>query len=452
MLTLLVGVLAAGAPAAETPAPRALPFSVQTSRLPNGLTVSRVPHPSPGLVAYFTVLRVGSRNEVEPNHTGFAHFFEHMMFKGTATHPEGVREEFIAQNGFDDNAFTTQDVTVYHSYGPSAALEQLITLEADRFRNLEYAEPVFQTEANAVLGEYHKSAARPDLRLRETVLSTAFTRHTYRHTTLGYYADIQRMPGYFEYSKRFFERWYRPENTLLFVVGDFDDAKLMGWIEQHYGPWRPGATKLQPRAEPAQRTRRKAEVKWDGPTLPKHVVAWHTPASRLDTLDAAIQALLVEYLVGATSPLHKELVLERQLVEGIGTWFSEHRDPFLFSIVATLREEGHRAAVLQAVERELAALRGGKIDPARLDAIQRNARYGALMNLESPKDVGFAVAVAAGIYGDPEAAEKALANLQRVTAEHLVAFARRHLVDPNRTDVTLTRAAALAQPKKEARR
>src|SRR5688500_16006454 len=99
-----------GQPAASRTKP--LPFSLTTSKLPNGLTVVRVPFPSSGLVAFYTVVRVGSRNEVEQGHTGFAHFFEHMMFKGTPTRPEGVREKVMAQRGFNDNAYTTDDFTV----------------------------------------------------------------------------------------------------------------------------------------------------------------------------------------------------------------------------------------------------------------------------------------------------------------------------------------------------
>ncbi len=122
------------------------------------LSVTRVAFNSPGLVAYYSVVRVGSRNEVEPGHTGFAHFFEHVMFKGTKSWPEGTRDGLLGKPGFAENAFTSDDVTVYHLDGPSSALPKLIELEADRFRNLEYNESTFQTEAKAVLGGYHKNA------------------------------------------------------------------------------------------------------------------------------------------------------------------------------------------------------------------------------------------------------------------------------------------------------
>src|SRR5439155_11623038 len=136
---------------------------IKTTVLPNGLTVVRVPQNSPGIIAYYTVMRVGSRNEVEPEHTGFAHFFEHVMFKGTKKFPEGTREALLGKLGYSENAFTSDDITVYHLSGPSAPIEQLMAAESDRFKNLDYSEATFQTEAKAVLGEYHKNDAHPEL-------------------------------------------------------------------------------------------------------------------------------------------------------------------------------------------------------------------------------------------------------------------------------------------------
>src|ERR671916_641167 len=127
LLPLLLLLLGPALPAAaQSGASTAFPYTLKTDRLPNGLTVVRVPYPSQGIIAYVTLVRVGSRNEVEPGKTGFAHFFEHMMFKGTKNNPEGTRERVMGTFGYDDNAFTADDVTVYYSYGPSAGLPQLI--------------------------------------------------------------------------------------------------------------------------------------------------------------------------------------------------------------------------------------------------------------------------------------------------------------------------------------
>src|SRR4051812_8865543 len=230
-LLALCGVVSAA------PAKPLFPYPYKTTVLKNGLSVTRVPFNAPEQVAYYSVVRVGSRNEVEKGHTGFAHFFEHVMFKGTKNWPEGTRDALLGKLGFSENAFTSDDVTVYHVTGPTSGLRQLIDVESDRFMNLDYSEATFQTEAKAVLGEYHKNAANPGLKIEETVLATAFTKHPYQHTTLGFYEDIQAMPSRYEYSKEFFKRWYTPDNTMLFIVGDFDDAKLMADIEKAYGGW-----------------------------------------------------------------------------------------------------------------------------------------------------------------------------------------------------------------------
>jgi len=440
LLPLLLLLLTAALPAAAQPREDAFPYELKTERLPNGLTVVRVPFRSPGLVAYYTVVRVGSRNEVEPGKTGFAHFFEHMMFKGTKKHPEGEREQIIATYGFDDNAFTTDDFTVYHSYGPTAGLEALIELEADRFRNLEYAEPSFRTEALAVLGEYHKSEVRPELKMEERLMGAAFQKHTYRHTTIGFHEDIQAMPEAYAYSRSFFERWYTPDNCLLFIVGDFDDEAVMKRVREHYGPWDRKAAQLTIPAEPPQKEKRSAHIDWPSSTLPRHVLAWKSPAASLTTPSAAIQSILAAYLVGPTSPLFKELVLEKQLAETIASDFYPHRDPHLLTLAATLKSEEHRATVDAALTRAVRELASGKVDAARVKAIQSNIRYGLLMNLEAPDDLGVQLAWYAGIFGTPDSLSRHLQSISRVQPEQLVAFAKTYLLDTHLTVLTLAPA------------
>src|SRR6266404_4898585 len=172
MLPLLAALAAAAAPAAPAAdTARAFPFPVEVHSLPNGLRVVFIQYDAPGLVAYYTLMRVGSRTEVEKGRSGYAHFIEY---------------------------------------------------EADRFQNLYYDEPAFRTEAGAILGEYTKSASNPEQKMFEKLVETAFTRHTYGHTVIGYLKDIQNMPSGFEYSRQFFRRYYTPDNTTIFVAGDFD--------------------------------------------------------------------------------------------------------------------------------------------------------------------------------------------------------------------------------------
>ena len=441
-LPLLLLLLGAALPAVaqQAPASAFFPYPMKVDRLPNGLTVVRVPFNSPGLIAYQTVVRVGSRNEVEPGKTGFAHFFEHMMFKGTKNFPEGEREKVISTYGYDDNAFTADDITVYHSYGPTAGLQKLVEIEADRFRNLEYSEPSFQTEALAVLGEYHKNAAQPYLKIEEEMARTVFSKHTYGHTTLGYYDDIKAMPQAYQYSRTFFERWYTPDNVLLIVVGDFNDDAFMQAVRTHYGPWDRKSASVTVPTEPPQTKERSVHIDWPQSTQPRHIHAWRSPAARLDTSDAALQTVLSDYLVGPTSPLYKELVLDKQLAQQLYGDYSIHRDPHLFGLVAVLQDEGHRGPVRSAFDAAVKELASGKVDAARVEAIKSNTRYGLLMEMETAKSVATTLSWYAGVYGTPDALARHYQKASEVKPADLVAFARKYLTNPNRTVLTLSSA------------
>jgi zinc protease len=437
LLFSLTGLAAAAAPPAPSKS-TVFPYPIHVDTLPNGLTVARVPFPSTGLVAFYTVVRVGSRNEIEPGHSGFAHFFEHVMFKGTPRYPTGKREALLGKLGFNDNAFTSDDVTVYHSYGPSASLDLLIDIESDRFQNLAYPEATFQTEAKAVLGEYHKNAAFPDLKIEEKLHATAFTKHPYQHTTLGFYDDIKAMPDKYKYSLEFFKRWYRPENVSLFIVGDFDDAKVMEQVRSHYGAWKSAPIQVDIPAEPPQRSTRSVHIDWPSATLPRHVLAWHTPASTTRTNSTAVQTVLGAYLTGPTSPLFKDLVLKRQLAESISADTTPHRDPSLFVIDVKLKEERNRAEVKKALDKAIKELVSGKVDAKRLADIKSHMVYSAPMEMETADDVAEQLAWYAGIMGDTDALLKTYDEIAKVTPAQIVEFVKKYFPVANRTTLTLT--------------
>ena len=123
-----------------TSAEKVFPYRCRKETLPNGLRVLMIPMPSPGLVSYQSVVRTGSRDEVEPGHSGFAHFFEHMMFRGTKKHPGPVYDRIVTSLGAQANAYTTDDFTVFHLTFAKEDLEKVIEIESDRFQNLNYGE------------------------------------------------------------------------------------------------------------------------------------------------------------------------------------------------------------------------------------------------------------------------------------------------------------------------
>ena len=243
-------------------------YPIEKTVLDNGLTVMSVPFDSPGIIAYYTIVRTGSRNEVEKGLSGFAHFFEHMMFRGTDAYPQEKYNDVLKSLGADSNAYTNDDWTCYHMTIPATALATAVEIEADRFQNLKYDEPSFQKEARAVLGEYNKSASSPFQKLNETMQNTAYTTHTYKHTTIGFLADIKDMPNQYAYSKVFFDRWYRPENCTIIVAGDVKHDALVALVKQYYGGWKRGKAQVEIPVEPPQTEPKSARVTWPLPTLP----------------------------------------------------------------------------------------------------------------------------------------------------------------------------------------
>src|SRR5258706_11893118 len=180
--TSLVG----GKPTAATAIKAVFPYAVERHTLPNGLRVLLVPMPADGLVSYWSVVRTGSRDEVEPGVTGFAHFFEHMMFRGTEKNPGPVYESIVNGMGADANAFTSDDLTCYHLSISKSDLSKVIEIEADRFQNLKYDPQQFKTESGSVYGEYRKGRSIPFEVLEEATRAAAFDVHAYKRPTIGY--------------------------------------------------------------------------------------------------------------------------------------------------------------------------------------------------------------------------------------------------------------------------
>src|SRR5678815_5205672 len=165
----------------------------------NGLRLVTVPTDFPNMVSLYIVVQTGSRNEVEAGKSGYAHLFEHIMFRGSENYTPEQRDLVLKKAGAESNASTNADRTTYYENFSKEDLEAIIKLEADRFQRLKYPEPAYKTESLAVLGEYNKNSADPTEKLDEVLHATAFTRHTYAHTTMGFLKDIQDMPNQYEY-------------------------------------------------------------------------------------------------------------------------------------------------------------------------------------------------------------------------------------------------------------
>jgi len=453
-LTLALALLAGGtARAADAGSGAAsgdvLPFPIQTKTLANGLRVVVIPYDSPGIVAYVTVVRTGSRDEVEPGHSGYAHFFEHMMFRGTKKHSQDNYNDILKGMGADSNANTSDDRTLYYIIGPSAQLETMFDVESDRFENLDYTEPAFRTEAGAILGEYAKNASSPFLPLDEKMRDTAFTRHTYKHTTIGFLADVKNMPNEYQYSRNFFKRFYRPENAILEIVGDVKPEAVFGLAEKYYGNWQKGyqAPAVQP--EPAPNGGPKtARLDWPQPTEPYLALAYRTPAFAPDR-DWAAYAVLEQLLFAESAPLYQELVVDKQWVDFVQGDSDPHRDPFLFQILARVHGNELVPQVKAAIQQALLEVQTKPVDAQRLSRVKSHLRYSFATGLDSPRRVAFEVARMLWLTGDVNDVNRYWQQIEQVTPEDVQRVARQTFQERGMTEVTVEHAAAAAPAKQQ---
>jgi zinc protease len=370
-----------------------LPFRALEETLPNGLRVIIVPTGFPNLVSLQIPVQTGSRNEVEPGKSGFAHFFEHMMFRGTERFSTDAYQAIVTRSGARQNAYTTDDYTNYHITFAKEDLEQVLDLEADRFMNLKYSEPDFRTEARAILGEYNKSASEPLTKLIEVQRDHAYTTHTYKHTTMGFIADIEAMPEQFDYSRTFFDRWYRPEYSTIILAGDVEPEAALRLVEKYWGAWERGAgVEVEIPSEPTPAATVSAHVPWPSGTLPWVTVGFHGPAFSTDFPNYAALDVLLDLYFGETSDLYQDLVERRQLVDQLSPFGGGHQDPGLFTICARLKDASSAEAVRDAIVATVVRARSEMVSESRLAEAKSNMRYGFARTLDNSESIASALA------------------------------------------------------------
>ncbi len=425
-----------------TPSPpaRFLPHEPTVDVLDNGLTLVTVPQDSPGVVAYFTLVKAGSRDEVEPGKSGYAHLFEHLMFRGTDKTPAAEYEHKIQALGVDSNARTTSDFTLYVPTLPKESLPAFVPLEADRFMHLSYSPAAYKDETGAVLGEYNKIAANPSLPMAEALRALAFTAHSYGHTTIGSKHDVLAMPAAYEYSRSFFQRFYTPDDCIIFAVGDVDHAEILALVRASYGAWtgKRAVTKAAP--EPEQTAPRAKAIEWKGPTLPRLMEGFKVPATGASLKDAAALAVVAALAFGEPSELYQRLVVKEQKVVELEADPDEllSRDPGLFWIVAKLRPKSTFEEVTAAVDQALAAVAAGKAPPEEVEAAKAHLLSELTLKTQTPQELAGKLAAFATFTGDPLGLEAYAAALPAVTPEDVARVTKAYLVPSRRTVVTLT--------------
>ena len=414
------------------------PFPVHQKTLENGLKVVVVPYDSPGTVGFYTIVRTGSRDEVEPGHSGFAHFFEHMMFRGTEKYSTDEYNAVLKRMGADSNAFTSDDRTVYHMVGPSAELEAMFDIESDRFQNLEYDENVFRAEALAVLGEYNKNISNPFLPMFERMRKLAFTEHTYGHTTMGFIEDIKAMPDYYDYSLGFFDRFYRPENVSVLVVGDVEPENAFELAGQYWGAWEPGYQASTIQAEPEQTEGKGDHINWTGPISPHLMVGYRVPAFSDSTVETAALDVVSQLLFSPSAPLYQKLVVEEQWVDFIAGSYSDHRDPYLFTIFGRVKSDELVPKVRHAIAEAVAELKATPPEAERLERIKSHLRYSFALGLDSPDSVALTLTNYLILTGDPQSVNRVFEQYQKVTPQDVQRVVQETFRPDKETAITLS--------------
>ncbi len=417
---------------------KVFPYSYTVNDLPNGLRVVIVPTDYPNLVSLYTVVQAGSRNEVEENKSGYAHFFEHLMFRGSQNYPAGAFDRIMKKAGASSNAYTSDDRTVYHETFAKEDLDEILGLEADRFKNLKFSEEQFKTEAGAVLGEYNKNSASPIFKMYEVIRETAFTNHTYSHTTMGYLKDIKDYPNQYEYALQFFKRFYRPENIAIVVVGDVKTDEVLAKIKKYYGDWKGEDYKQQIPAEPPQKEARKAHVDWDSPTLPYVAVAYRAPAFSETEKDKAALDLLGAIAFGENSDISQKLVLQEQKAVFVSPDFDNHIDPELFTVFAQVKDEKDLNFVKDEIIKTYKKYAKELIPNKQLDETRLRQRYSFSLAMNSNDAIAGTLASYIALRRSPDTIDKVFALYDSITPEDIRAAAEKYFNDNSQTVVTLT--------------
>ncbi|MFL5562528.1 MAG: M16 family metallopeptidase [Gemmatimonadaceae bacterium] len=428
-----------------------LPFKASETTLPNGLKIIVVPTGFPNIVSIQIPVQAGSRNEVEAGKTGFAHFFEHIMFRGTKAYPPERFNAVMNHAGARHNASTSDDKTWYYATFAKEDLEPIIEMIGDQFQNLDYSEADFKTEARAVLGEYNKNAANPFFKVYETLRRTAYNTHTYGHTTMGFINDIENMPSQYAYSKQFFERYYRPERTTIIVAGDVDSAQVVPLVAKYWGNWKKGNYTSTVPQEPKAAATKYAHVDWPTPTSPIIAVAFRNPAFSETNPDNAAMDMVSDIWFGETSDIYKKLVVNEQKVDALSANNTSNRDPELFTVYARLKDPTDAPYVRDEILRTVARARSELIPAGQLADAKSALRYGFIRTLDNTNSIASTLAQYVHFRRSYSTLNNAYRLYETLTPSAIRTTAARYFTDQNEIVVSLSNgalpAAIATQPK-----
>lgn len=430
---LLLASLETGIALAVVVRPPRLDYEI--FKLPNGLTVVLSPDRSTPIVHVQLWYHVGSKDE-RPGRTGFAHLFEHMMFKGSRNVDPDEHASLVSSVGGQANAFTNEDTTVFWNTVPAQYLPLVLWLEADRMASLRIDADTFAREREVVKEERRMRVDnQPYGRLEEIIYDQAFTVHPYKHTTIGRMADLEAAS--IDDVREFYRTYYVPGNATLVVVGDFDPEEVRRLVTKYLGRV-PGSDRPIPRdlpVEPEQKEERRLTLEESWP-LPVVVVAYHIPRDgHPDSYPLHFAAKILSD--GDSSRIYQKLVYESGIALsafGAGN-IVEH--PNLFFAVAVVQPGRAPKEAEEALIGELDRLRVEPVSERELERSKRQFARDYVLGRESNQQKALHLAHAVVLHGDISTADGEFDIFMDTTAEDVQRVARAYFRPENRLVLTI---------------
>jgi len=407
------------------------PLNYKERFLPNGLRfISLEDHTAP-TTAIQVWYRVGSKDD-PAGRSGFAHLFEHIMFKSTKRMPSEFFDRLTEDVGGENNAYTANDVTVFYETVPSNYLERLLFAEAERLTELTVDVRNFTLEREVVKEEYRQRVlAEPYGEFGEFIEKKSFTTHPYRFPTIG---NIEALDAAnLDEVRAFHATYYRPDNAVLVVAGDFDPAQLDAWVDKYFGPI-PHPEEPIPRVTIKEPPRTEAHtIREYDPKVPLPALAVTFLGPSVSDADSAPLRLAQQALAGGeSSRLYQSLVYRQELAQSADFAADLRAGLGLLDFQLVLSSgvpiEKAEAALLLEIQKFADA----PMSDAELETAKRQVLAAKLLERETNAGKASALAEAAAILGDPARANQDLADLQAVTAAQVQEAARKWFTEPNR--------------------
>ena len=422
-----VGTFAACAAAPSASTLNVAPVRYTQRQLPNGLQVIAVEDHASPTVAIQVWYHVGGMDD-PPGRSGFAHLFEHLMFKSTRYLKSEQFDTLTADVGGENNAFTSDDVTAYHEVVPSNHLETLLWAEAERMSNLEVTDDAFKSERAVVEEEYRQRVlASPYGRFYNAISTSAYQVHPYRRSPIGSIEDLEAAT--LSDVVAFHATWYRPDDATLIVTGDFDAAQMQRWVDRYFGALPKPATPL-PRVstdEPAWTSDRTIAIEGPKVPLPAVALSWLGPTVA-DPDGAALRVAAALLAVGDSSRLHQSLVYRQRIASDVGFEADLRVGPGLLTAYAIAAGDEPLPALKAALLNEVERLGRQPATPAELAKVKTQLLTQAIVARQTPLGLGRELAEASVLEGDTERVNRDIAELQAVTAADVQRVMRRYVI------------------------